>query len=79
MTGPLEKIRCRGQFDDAAQIHHGDPLAEMADDVQVMGDEQIGQAKAFPPLTFNRLTLLGCINGGEPRSVVTVLGLPTEP
>ena len=32
---------------DPADIHHRDPLADMLDDAQVMGDEEIGQPKSL--------------------------------
>ncbi len=34
------------QLDDAPEIHHGDAVAEMPHDRQIMRDEQIGQAQA---------------------------------
>ena len=34
------------QLDDAAEIHHRDPVAEMLHDAQIMGDEEIGEAEA---------------------------------
>ena len=33
----------RGQLDDPAEVHHRDPVADVADDRQVVGDEQVGQ------------------------------------
>ena len=32
-----------GLFDDLTQIHHRDLVADMADDTQIVADEQIGQ------------------------------------
>ena len=34
-----------GQLDDPAQVHHRDPVADVADDREVVGDEQVGQAE----------------------------------
>jgi hypothetical protein len=33
-------------FDDLAEIHDRDPVAEMTDDCKVVGDEQIGEPQA---------------------------------
>ena len=40
MTGPVEQILDRGLFHDLAGVHHGDALADLADDAQVVGDQQ---------------------------------------
>ena len=48
--GISKKRIARGQFDHAAQIHHRDPVGDMAHHAEVMGNEQIGQAK--PVLQF---------------------------
>ena len=32
-----------GVFDDLAEIHHGDAVADMLDHRQVVGDEQVGE------------------------------------
>src|SRR5205807_6097661 len=32
-------------LDDLAEVHHGDPVAQVADDRQVVGDEQVGQVE----------------------------------
>ena len=42
----VEQLVALGQFDDAAEIHDRDPLAQMPHHRKIMGDEQIGQAKA---------------------------------
>ncbi len=34
------------QLDDAAEIHHRDPVAEMLHHAEIMGDEEIGEAEA---------------------------------
>ena len=36
-----------GDFDNPAEVHHGDAVADVADHRQVVGDEQIGQAQAL--------------------------------
>ena len=36
----------RAAFDDAAEIHHQNVVAEIGDHRQVMGDEEIGDAKS---------------------------------
>src|SRR6185312_14223047 len=36
----LRRLR---QLDDAAEIHDGDPLAEVVDHAQVVGDHEVGQ------------------------------------
>jgi hypothetical protein len=38
----IQVVRCR-RFHDPAEVHDGDPVADMADDRQVVGDEQVGQ------------------------------------
>ena len=40
-----EQRRGRRHLDDAAQVHHHDPVGQMAHDAQVVADEQIGQAE----------------------------------
>ena len=39
------EVRGRGNFDDSPEVHYRDPGADMLDDRQVVGDEQIGQPK----------------------------------
>jgi hypothetical protein len=34
-----------GQFDYLPQVHHRNPVRDVSDDGQVMGNEQVGQAK----------------------------------
>jgi len=46
-------LRRREQFfggrglHDPADVHHSDPLADVLDDAQVVGDEEIGKPKSF--------------------------------
>ena len=41
MLGIVEKGLRVGRFDDPSQVHHGDLGAEMADDREIVGDEQV--------------------------------------
>src|SRR6185503_11321792 len=43
MRGPLEDARRRSLFDDAAQVHHRDRVADVLHHRQVMADEQVSQ------------------------------------
>ena len=45
MRRVLVKLVAVGELDQLAQVHDGDPLAEMADHAQVVGDEEVGQAE----------------------------------
>jgi hypothetical protein len=46
MARPREQRRLRGEFDDPAQVHHADLVADVAHDGEVVRDEEIGQAVA---------------------------------
>lgn len=37
----------RGELRDFAQIHHGDAVRDVLDDLQIVGDEEIGQLEFF--------------------------------
>ena len=37
----------RGDLDDPAEVHDRDPVADVADDREVVGDEQVGQAESL--------------------------------
>ena len=39
-----EQLGLVGDLDDAPEIHHGDAVADMGDDREIMRDEQIGEA-----------------------------------
>ncbi len=41
----VKQVRRRCNFDNAAKIHHDDPIRDMFDHPQIMADEQIGQIK----------------------------------
>ena len=43
MPGHGEQPARAGQLHDLAHVHHRDPLAEVLDDGQVVGDEQVGE------------------------------------
>ena len=50
-SGARLSSRRRGQLDDPAEVHHRDPVADVADDGQVVGDEEVGQPElALEPL-----------------------------
>ena len=38
----------RARLHDATEVHHGDPVAEVADDGQVVGDEQEAEVELGP-------------------------------
>ena len=43
VQGIGEKVLCRGELHDLAEVHNGDTVGDMFDDREVMGDEQVGQ------------------------------------
>ena len=50
-TGGAGRRRARstvGQLDELAEVHHPDPVADVLDDRQVVGDEQVGQVELAP-------------------------------
>ena len=54
-------------FDDAAEVHDGGAVGEPADDGQVVGDEQVGDAEVLAELfeQFEDLVLGGDVEGGD--------------
>ena len=44
MPGIAEQLVLVGDLDDAAEIHHGDAVADMGDHREVVRDEEIGEA-----------------------------------
>jgi hypothetical protein len=42
--GGVEQLVRAGHFDDAADVHHGDTIADVFDHAQVMRHKQVGQA-----------------------------------
>ena len=43
MSRPLEQLVPRRDLDDPTEVHHPDPVADVAHDRQVVGDEQVRQ------------------------------------
>ena len=44
-TGAAQSVLRRPDLDDLAEVHHRDPVGDLADDGQVVGDEHVGQAE----------------------------------
>ena len=44
-AGDLVDLVARADLDDLAEVHHRHPIGDVADDGQVVGDEQVGQAE----------------------------------
>ena len=42
----VERI-ARRKLDDLAEVHHRDPVGDVADHAQIMGDEEVGEAEAL--------------------------------
>ena len=42
MQGRVEQRLAVAEFDDPAEIHDGDPVAEMPDQAEIVADEQVG-------------------------------------
>lgn len=51
MARPVEDLLDRTRLDDPAEIHHGDPVGEMAHHGQVVRDEHIRQSQLVPQIT----------------------------
>lgn len=47
MLGRVEELIGGCEFDDLSKIHDSDVIADVLDDGQVVGDEEIGQLKFF--------------------------------
>ena len=45
MTGIAVQIVHVGQFHDVAEVHDGDPVGNMADHAQIVGDEEVREAQ----------------------------------
>ena len=45
MQRRLEQRFLAGDLDDAAEIHHGDAMADVLDHAEVVRDEQVGEAE----------------------------------
>ncbi|KWU68193.1 hypothetical protein AWW71_29380 [Bacillus cereus] len=46
MPGGLEELLAAAHLDDLAQVHHRDPIGDVAHHTEVVGDEEIGQSHA---------------------------------
>ena len=44
MRGSVEDLVAGGQFDDPAKVHHGNPVADVFNHREIMGNEQQGNA-----------------------------------
>ena len=47
MRRRVEKRICTGLFHDAPEIHHDHPVRDMADDAEVVGNEQVREVEFF--------------------------------
>ena len=45
MRRPLVDLVGVALFDDLAEVHHSDPVADVSDDREIVGDEQVGNAQ----------------------------------
>src|SRR6185312_16329173 len=43
MDGPGMQLLRRRELDDLPEVHHRDPVGDVTDDVQVVGDEEVGE------------------------------------
>jgi hypothetical protein len=50
MARVLVQLRDRRQLDELAQVHHAHPVADVLDDRQVVGNEQVGQLELVAQL-----------------------------
>ena len=59
--------RTFGHFQQPAHVHDGHPVADLGDDPQVVGDEEVGQAVALLELgqEVQDLGLDGDVQGGD--------------
>ena len=44
MSRPRKQLRRGAELDDASGVQHGDPIAEVADEVEVVADEEDAEA-----------------------------------
>ena len=61
MAGMIEEFGCRCRFHNAAAIHHTDMVANVADHIEVMGDEEVAQPQ-FLLQVFEKIDDL-CLDG----------------
>ena len=50
MPGPVEDVLGAALFDDPARVHHGDPVAQLRDDAEIVRDEDDRQAARAPQI-----------------------------
>ena len=55
MLRGVEQRRHRRRLDDAAGIHHGDPVRRLRDDAKIMGDEDQRRALAAQSRKISRI------------------------
>ena len=67
MSGSVEHLATLTGFDDAAKIHHGDAVGDVAHHRKIVGDEQVGQAKLLLQIfqEVDDLCLDGDVEGGN--------------
>ena len=58
MEGISVELTPIGYFNQLTQVHHANPVRNMLDDTQIMGDEKIGQAKLMLKV-FEQIQNLG--------------------
>ena len=69
-----------GEFDDAAQVHDGDAVAEVFDDGEVVGDEKVGEAE-FVLEVLEKVEDLGLdadVEGGDGFVADDEFGIETQ-
>jgi hypothetical protein len=49
VRGPFEDFAPVAVLDDAAEIHHGDPVAHVLDHAEVVADHDVGEPLAGVP------------------------------
>ena len=54
----VEELVRFGQLDHLAQVHHRDPVAEVVDDAQIVGDEEVGELELLAQV-FEQVDDLG--------------------
>ena len=66
MLRAYEEVARRGRLDDRAVLHDGDPVGDLADDGQVVRDEEHGEAVAIAQFAekMEDLGLYGYVEGG---------------
>src|SRR5690606_39081492 len=80
MPSPLVQVEAGELFDDVAEVHNDDAVAEVLDDLEVMGDEDKGQAELVLEVhqEVEDLGLDGDVEGGDVLVGDDELGLQSE-